>query len=536
MRDFLSGLVVVVCIAMPRMEAAGAGSDLEHRFAQTVSPFLHTYCIGCHSGSAPAAHFNLGAYSTADTAIRDYAQWERVLDRLTSGQMPPKPVKQPPAADRQAVVEWIQAMRQSEARKNVGDPGPVLARRLSNSEYSYTIRDLTGEDIRPAREFPVDPANTAGFDNSGESLGMSPALLNKYLQAAHEVASHLVLTQDGFTFSPYPMGAQTDREKFAIQRIVDFYRRQPTDFADYFRAAWLYSHRAVFGKSRASLAEIAVESKVSPNYLAMVWEALGSKEEIGPLAKLQRMWRALPVPKGRQSGGTAGNGGDAARETDLARPGCAEMRDFVVKIRRLTSEVFHAPVVAGLSATSQPLMNWKLKNFATHRRDFDRLALRVEGEPLPPESAVVLDQAASAGITPEGVQQIRNYVASILEGRRNDPDLAVPAAQRKNYEAAFARFSQLFPNAFYIAERSRFYPVDTLELDKGRLLSAGFHNVTGYFRDDMPLVELILDEQGKRTLERLWADFEFLAEFTAHTWVEYYFDQSGEVRGRAGVR
>ena len=63
----------------------------------------------------------------------------------------------------------------------------VLARRLSNAEYNYTIRDLTGVDIRPTREFPVDPANTAGFDNSGESLTMSPALLNKYLQAAREV-------------------------------------------------------------------------------------------------------------------------------------------------------------------------------------------------------------------------------------------------------------------------------------------------------------------------------------------------------------
>ena len=532
MRNFLSGLVVLASIAMPRMQAAGAGSDLERRFAQTVRPFLNTYCIGCHGGSEPAAHFNLSVYSTADAVIRNDAQWERVLDRLISGQMPPKPVKQPPAADRQGVVDWIQAMRQSEARKNASDPGPVLARRLSNSEYNYTIRDLTGVDIRPAREFPVDPANTAGFDNSGESLGMSPALLNKYLQAAHEVASHLVLTQNGFTFSPHAMLAQTDREKFAIQRIVDFYQSQPTDFADYFRVAWLYRHRAVFGKSRASLAEIAAESRVSPKYLAMVWEALESREEIGPLAKLQRMWRALPVPKGRQSGATARNGGDAAGVADLAGPGCAEMRDFVVKIRRLTSEVFHAPAVAGLSTTSQPLMNWKLKNFATHRRDFDRLALRVEGEPLPPESAVVLDRAASAGITPADEKQIKNYVASILEGRRNDPDLAVPAGQRKRYEDTFTRFSQLFPNAFYIAERSRFYPVDTLELDKGRLLSAGFHNVTGYFRDDLPLVELILDAKGRSTLERLWADFEFLADFTAHTWVEYFFDQSGEVRGR----
>ena len=69
------------------------------------------------------------------------------------------------------------------AAKNAGDPGPVVARRLSNAEYDNSIRDLTGVDIRPTRNFPVDPANEAGFDNSGESLTMSPALVKKYVDA-----------------------------------------------------------------------------------------------------------------------------------------------------------------------------------------------------------------------------------------------------------------------------------------------------------------------------------------------------------------
>ena len=50
---------------------------------------------------------------------------------------------------------------------------------------------------------------------------MSPALLNKYLRAAREVADHMVLKPDGIDFAPYPMLVETDREKYAIQRIVD---------------------------------------------------------------------------------------------------------------------------------------------------------------------------------------------------------------------------------------------------------------------------------------------------------------------------
>jgi hypothetical protein len=151
--------------------------------------------------------------------VRDYPRWAQVLERLTAKEMPPKPVPQPPADARQEVIDWVQAVRMNEARKNDGDPGPVLVHRLSNAEYNNSIRDLTGVDIRPTREFPVDPANTAGFDNSGESLSMSPALLNKYLQAAREVGDRMVLTPSGFDFAEHPMLVETDREKYAIQRL-----------------------------------------------------------------------------------------------------------------------------------------------------------------------------------------------------------------------------------------------------------------------------------------------------------------------------
>src|SRR5205814_7705579 len=134
---------------------------------------------------------------------------------------------------------------------------------------SYT---LSLHDALPiSKEFPVDPANTAGFDNSGESLTMSPALLNKYLQAAREVGDHMVLTPDGFDFAPHPMLVETDREKYAIQRIVGFYARQPTDYADFFQAAWRFKYRSALGKPGATLDSIAAESKLSAKYLPVIW-------------------------------------------------------------------------------------------------------------------------------------------------------------------------------------------------------------------------------------------------------------------------
>ncbi|HWC99973.1 MAG TPA: DUF1592 domain-containing protein [Candidatus Sulfopaludibacter sp.] len=493
------------------MKAANPG--LDQQFSHTIRPFVEKYCVGCHSGQTPAAQFDLKSYTSVDSVVRDHSRWALVIDKLSAKQMPPAGLPQPPEEARQQVIAWIKTMRANEARRNAGDPGQVLARRLSNAEYNYTIRDLTGVDLQPTREFPVDPANPSGFDNSGESLTMSPALLNKYLQAAREVGDHMVLTPDGFAFAPYPMLVETDRDKYSIQRIVDFYLRQPTDYADYFQAAWRYKHRAALGKPGATLAAIAAESKVSPKYLPLVWQILEekpevAKEEVGPVAKLQAMWRALPAPAGKQA--------------EAPRAECVEMRDFVVRIRNHTAMQFAAPVVRGLPAGSQPLMNWKYRQFNSHRRDFDRAALRNDTDPPP----VVPLIPRFPGLHQEAAP---HWAAVSAKARAGDPDLVVPAAERARYEEAFAKLAHVFPDTFYVKERGRYFPDDSE--DKGRLLSAGYHNVMGYWRDDTPLMELILDEKGQQELNRLWDEFDFIAEHTSRTWDQYYFNQSGEVDG-----
>src|SRR5262245_48719363 len=182
-----ASLLILGFIAVPTNATYSADGDT---FTETVQPFLNTYCTGCHGGPRPAAQFDLRQYSSTQSVVDDFSRWNRVLARLSAGEMPPRSSTQPSDQARQRVIEWIRTTWTAEARRHDGDPGVVLARRLSNAEYDYTIRDLTGVDMHPAREFPVDPANQAGFDNSGESLAMSPALMNKYLQAARSVADH----------------------------------------------------------------------------------------------------------------------------------------------------------------------------------------------------------------------------------------------------------------------------------------------------------------------------------------------------------
>lgn len=504
-------------------------TDLARRFNQTVRPFVISYCTGCHSGPLPAASFDLQRYTTLESVIDDFSHWALVLRKLMAKEMPPTEMKQPPEELRQQVIAWITAVRKHEARKHPGDPGPVLARRLSNAEYNYTIRDLTGVDLRPAREFPIDPANQAGFDNSGESLAISPALMSKYVDAARRVAEHLVLKLDGFSFAPYPMLAETDREKYPIQRIVDFYDRQPTDFADYFQAAWRYKQRAALGQPAATLAGIAARNKVSPRYLAMVWQALEqTKEEVGPLVKLQAMWRQLPAPKGKQPGiARTDIAHTDIAHADIAQERCEQMRDFVVKIRRHTEKLYPTLEAPGFSTNFQPIVMYRNQLLAAHRRNFDPSALRVEGEPAP--QSFVVTEGPPFG--KREIEQLKNSIAAYIKERQEDPDLIVPAGERGRYEAAFARFSAVFPTAFCLRERGRFYPITSM--DKERYLGAGLHSLMGYSRDDTPLIELILDEQEKQELETLWHEFDFIGDYTLRTYTQFVFSGGGGGRNLA---
>ena len=478
-----AAIVALGATASSRQAARSAPADA---FESSVKPFLHTYCEGCHAGSHPAAGFDLTVYASSESVTSDPRRWNLVLARLKAGEMPPPTARrQPSAAERQSVVSWIDAVGAEDARHHPNDPGIVLARRLSNAEYDYTIQDLTGVDIRPTREFPVDPANQAGFDNSGESLAMSPELVQKYLDAARRVADHVLFLPDTFSFAPYPVVTDQDRDKYAVNRVVEFYKRQPLDYADYFLAAWRYRHRAALRQPRTTLADAAAAAKISAPYLNRVWAMLnGPSEDVGPIASLQDRWRGLPPPADHQ-------------EPKDLWPAVEWMRDLVAGLRPQVAMSFDNLPARGIAAGSQPLVLWKDRQFADHR-----MSCR--------DNALQLDMSAYA---------------------TTDPRLAIPTSEdtRRRYEESFARFCALFPDRFYVSERGRMFltnPRDIASDAEGhRLLSAGFHSQMGYFRDDQPLYDLVLDDAQRRELDRLWAELDFITlapvrQFKQFIWFE----------------
>ena len=416
--------------------------------------------------------------------MKNAKEWEYVLDKLHSKEMPPENAKkQPTEAERAEVVQWIRDIRAREADKHAGDPGTVLARRLSNAEFDNTVRDLTGVDIRPTREFPVDPANQAGFDNSGESLTMSPALAKKYLAAARLVADHVVLKPDGFTFAPHPAVTDSDRDKYCVHRIFDFYKRHQVDLTDYFHAAWKYKHRAKFDQGDWDLARFAADANLSARYLALVYDALAEGDAVGPRAAARAKWEAIPAP-------------DPAKP-QAARAGCESLRDLVLKLRKPLKPPVPKLEANGISNGSQAFILWRNRYAATRHRtysgdpgaDLKKLAEAVKG-----------DAPATKFLTAD-----------------------LPEAEaRKSLE----RFCDAFPDTFFVTDRST--GSNTLDATKNRPLTAGFHLMQGYFREDQPLCELILTDAEKKELDALWFELDFVALAPLRQYKDYIFFERAE--------
>jgi len=466
--------------------------DLKQRFNQTVLPFVARYCTGCHGEEKPAAQLRLDLYPDLDSLARHPQTWREVRERLTAGDMPPADAEQQPTEEQShAVAEWIGEWRKFESQRNAGDPGPVPARRLSNAELDATIRDLTGFELRPSREFPVDPANEAGFDNSGESLRMSPALFRKYLDAMRGVADHIVLAPDGLRFAPHPVATDTDRDKYCVQRIVAFYRRQPVDLRDYFIAAWRYRHRAALGQPGATVGELATATGVSPRYLDRVVSLLtreSTPDDAGPLSVVRMLWGEFPAP---------------ASVDDPAPVAAATALRDLVKVWREELKVDVPRLKAkGISDGTQPFVLWRNAQLAARHRDY-------AGKPAD-------DLARLTAKLPEGAQALAGRLAV-------DPQDAAAVGRQ---EAALREFCAVFPDAFYVDDRGPYF--DPKGAGQGRLLTAGFHLMQGFFRDDQPLRELILDDGQTAELDRLWHELEVITDVLQRQYQDYIFFERAE--------
>ncbi len=170
------------------------GGDARHFKAQ-VEPLLKTYCYDCHGDGAEKGGVSLDGFTNFTAQLAARKLWLGVWQNLETQMMPPAKKPQPTEAERKIIAKWIEAEVFKLDPANP-DPGRVTIRRLNREEYRNTILDLFGVDFDVTEAFPTDDSGY-GFDNIGDVLTISPILLEKYLDAARDIADKVVSSGEG---------------------------------------------------------------------------------------------------------------------------------------------------------------------------------------------------------------------------------------------------------------------------------------------------------------------------------------------------
>ncbi len=291
-------LAVVACLGLVVLAVGGAdkvpppAADAKNDYATVVRPLMKKYCLECHSTEVKKGSLDLERFASLDQVRKGLKRWEQVIEMLEAEQMPPKDKPQPTADERKQLIAWVRGFLDAEAVARAGDPGFVPLRRLSNAEYDYTIRDLTGVDLRPTREFPADGAAGEGFTNAAEALSdISPALLTKYLNAAKDIAEHAVLLPDGFRFSPTK--TRRDWTNESVARLRAFYAEFGAEgrlpLQPYLAAT--LRHRDALASGKTTLEDVARQEKLNPKYLGVLWQTLTDKTPSYPLDLIRARWQ-----------------------------------------------------------------------------------------------------------------------------------------------------------------------------------------------------------------------------------------------------
>jgi mono/diheme cytochrome c family protein len=178
-------LLAVAALAIAGQTAQQAGA--------TASPAstVNRYCVTCHNDRLKTGGLSLAGLDVEHPSGKAET-WEKVIRKLRTSAMPPPNAPRPDPVTYNALASYLET---SIDRDALAAPHPgklALVHRLSRTEYQNAVRDLLAIDALPQEidySLLLPPDNSSsGFDNIADLLFMSPAIMERYLDAAEKIS------------------------------------------------------------------------------------------------------------------------------------------------------------------------------------------------------------------------------------------------------------------------------------------------------------------------------------------------------------
>ena len=153
--------------------------------SESFEPFLERHCLKCHGPQKGEGDVRIDRLSREFDLGADAHLWGEVMERVNSGEMPPKGEARPTREEIAAFVTSLDGkLKASRAARMAARPA-VSHYRLSRKEYQNTAYDLLGVRYDPAKPGELNEDTLwHGFERIGSELSLSPSHIDRYYRAA----------------------------------------------------------------------------------------------------------------------------------------------------------------------------------------------------------------------------------------------------------------------------------------------------------------------------------------------------------------
>ncbi len=166
--------------------------------AEPFEAFLENHCVRCHGPDKEKGDLRLDQLSRDFKLGTDSHQWAESIEKVNSGEMPPKKEKKPTQEEIAAFVTNLDSLIKEGRAARMAVRPPVTHYRLSRKEYQNTVYDLLGVRYDPAKPGELNEDTLwHGFERIGSELSLSPSHVDRYYRAAELVLDRALPVASG---------------------------------------------------------------------------------------------------------------------------------------------------------------------------------------------------------------------------------------------------------------------------------------------------------------------------------------------------
>ena len=248
----IGGALVVFSLLGLRTSPVAQAQPKQAEFGKSVTPFLQAHCVKCHGTKRQSG--KLALHNLSPDFAKEADKWQKVMQRLKLGEMPPKKEPRPDTMQTQRIIDWIAAgLKKAQGDKVATGPDVRLPRygnlvdhhelfhgkslqpldapprlwRISPFLYDGIVEDITRNRIKISNPFALnskggfrDYACTASIDEPTTNQLIRNALAIVAYQTRHEIKDGKVRRSFGATNEFMPLYDPKGPTDEAIEKAI----------------------------------------------------------------------------------------------------------------------------------------------------------------------------------------------------------------------------------------------------------------------------------------------------------------------------